>query len=230
MNTQKPAVKHPEETIRVPTVTEHLLRAIGFKRHESLYGVEGDQLAARYPQKKFQWALGYDEPIPLFLEQSRQNQMKAYCLLAIIAITGLFLFTSFVRSGSRDTGPHYDPSAELSPAEKLLMNTAQQQLGVSDKAMQEFYHPTVQPEAPPPAEQPPAAEQSGAPPQQHRPPSMRTFGLRAQREQMQMQQQQQQQYGSPMQQQPYGAPVQQQPYGAPVQQGQPQRMQVYVAR
>lgn len=200
------ATQRPEEPIRVPTVKEHMLRALGFKRDQSLYGVEGDQLAARYPQKKFGWALGYEEPIPLFLEQSRQNQMKAYCLLIGMALIGLFLFTSFVRSGSRDTGPRYEPSAELSPAEKLLMNTAQQQLGVSDKAMQEYYAPPAAEQTPPPSEQPATTEQFGA--QQQHPPSMRTFGLRAQQQQLPMQQQ----------------------YGVPMQQGQPQRMQVYVSR
>lgn len=209
--------QRPDEDIRVPTVKEHLLRVFGHKRGESLYGSEGDKLAAQYPQKKWNWVLGYDEPIPLFLEQSRQNQAKAYCVLIGAALITVFMLSSFVRSANNESG--YNPSGELSPAERLLMNTAQQSLGVSDKAMRDYYAPPVE-QAPPLPEQTPATEQQ-APPQQHHPPSMRTFGLRAQQQQAQMQQQQ---YGGEMPMQ------QQQQYGMPAQQGQPQRFQVYVSR
>jgi hypothetical protein len=230
------ATQRPEENIRVPTVGEHMLRVFGFNRDQSLYGIEGDRLAARYPEKGWTWALGYAEPIPLFLEQSRQNQMKAYCLLIAIAISSLFLVIVFLRSDSRDVSAQHAPPAELSPAERLFMTTVQQQLGVSNKAMQDYYAPPAQQQPPATVEEPAATQQLGAPSQQHHPRSMRTFGLRAQRQQAPMPQQQyampmpQQQYAMPMPQQQYAMPMQQQQYATPAQEAQPQRMQVYVSR
>lgn len=97
------APRSAEEPIRVPSVREHMLRAFGFMREQSLYGVEGDLLAARYPERTWNWALGYDQPIPLFLEQSRQNQAKAYCALIAMTIVGLFLIVAFLRSDPNDT-------------------------------------------------------------------------------------------------------------------------------
>lgn len=213
------APQRADEPVRVPTVKEYMLRLFGFKRNQSLFGVEGDKIASAYPRKRWDWAIGSDEPIPVFLEQSRQNQTKAYVSLIALAIFGFFIVTSILTPHPRMVKSL--PPEELSPAEKLLMSTVQGELGVSDKAMNDFYNPPALP--PEPAAQTEASQQSAAPPPQQRPPSMRTFGLRAQQQQAQMQQPQQQ-FGAPVQQQ-------QQQFGDPsMQAGQPHRMQVFVER
>jgi hypothetical protein len=96
------------EDIRIPSVGEHLLRILGFKRNESLYGVDGDRIAAQHPEKGDNGFRGYEEQVPIFILHGRHNEMVAYFILcAIVSVVSLTVALAVGRIGtnSDDTTP-----------------------------------------------------------------------------------------------------------------------------
>ncbi len=81
----------PKQDIRVPGLGECMLRALGFKRNEPFYGVDGDRIAARFPHRGWDWARhGYQEDEPFWITEGKQNEMSAHFILAFMAMNVAF--------------------------------------------------------------------------------------------------------------------------------------------
>lgn len=77
----------PKQDIRVPGIVECMVRALGFKRFEPFYGVDGDRIAERYPHRGWDWAKhGYQEEEPAWITEGKQNEMAAHFILAFMAM------------------------------------------------------------------------------------------------------------------------------------------------
>jgi len=90
---------------RVVGVGEHIVRIFGFKRSESLYGIEGDRLAQKYDRRGWDWVGDVAEECqPAFLSLSQDNELIAYMIVCAIPFVISIVILYFI-SPRHDTPP-----------------------------------------------------------------------------------------------------------------------------
>jgi len=98
-------VRANDVQMRTVGVGEHLARIFGFKRHQSLYGEEGDHIADRFPERGWDWTGGAcKESEPAFISISRTNELIAYMILyaTMAIITLVVLYTIRITQPTTD--------------------------------------------------------------------------------------------------------------------------------
>jgi hypothetical protein len=81
--------------IRIPSVRQHLLRIFGINRSASLYGVDGDRIAAEFAASVHS---GCTEPI--FMLQGQCNRGWAYVILCATGLAAWLTMSIFINRGA----------------------------------------------------------------------------------------------------------------------------------